>query len=52
MPQMMPMEWMTLYSAFLITFLLFNIINYFTQEINTQQKSTNKIKPNTTNWKW
>nr|ATL76495.1 ATP synthase subunit 8 [Stylotermes sp. Chi-131] len=52
MPQMMPLEWMTLYTTFLISFLMFNVINYFTQETNTQQKETTKIKPNTKNWKW
>nr|YP_009250535.1 ATP synthase F0 subunit 8 [Coptotermes sjoestedti]AMX22799.1 ATP synthase F0 subunit 8 [Coptotermes sjoestedti]AMX22812.1 ATP synthase F0 subunit 8 [Coptotermes sjoestedti] len=52
MPQMMPMEWMTLYITFLMTFLMFNIMNYFTQSPNTTTKSTNAISVNKMNWKW
>nr|YP_009192631.1 ATP synthase F0 subunit 8 [Coptotermes testaceus]ALP29888.1 ATP synthase F0 subunit 8 [Coptotermes testaceus] len=52
MPQMMPMEWMTLYITFMMTFLMFNIMNYFTQSPNTTTtKSTSAISVNKMNWK-
>nr|AIY61571.1 ATP synthase F0 subunit 8 [Prorhinotermes canalifrons] len=51
MPQMMPLEWTTLYAVFLMTFLMFNITNYFTQ---TPSKvwTTAKINVNKMSWKW
>nr|AMX22554.1 ATP synthase F0 subunit 8 [Coptotermes acinaciformis raffrayi] len=52
MPQMMPMEWMTLYITFLMTFLMFNIMNYFTQSPNMATKITSTINVNKMNWKW
>nr|AMX22541.1 ATP synthase F0 subunit 8 [Coptotermes acinaciformis raffrayi] len=52
MPQMMPMEWMTLYITFLMTFLMFNIMNYFTQSPNMTTKITSTINVNKMNWKW
>nr|AQP27991.1 ATP synthase F0 subunit 8 [Pericapritermes sp. G TB-2017] len=52
MPQMMPMEWTMLYITFLATFLMFNIMNYFTQS-PSQKSSTKKIiNINKINWKW
>nr|QXI86571.1 ATP synthase F0 subunit 8 [Coxotermes boukokoensis] len=52
MPQMMPMEWTLLYTTFLMTFLMFNIMNYFIQSPNQQTKSKKNININKTNWKW
>nr|YP_009115075.1 ATP synthase F0 subunit 8 [Isognathotermes ugandensis]AIZ68261.1 ATP synthase F0 subunit 8 [Isognathotermes ugandensis] len=52
MPQMMPMEWTMLYIAFLTTFLMFNIMNYFTQSPNSQTKSKKNINTYKMNWKW
>nr|AQP30549.1 ATP synthase F0 subunit 8 [Aderitotermes sp. 2 TB-2017] len=52
MPQMMPMEWTLLYTLFLTTFLMFNIMNYFMQipqQLSTTKKS---ICINKNNWKW
>nr|WMY24068.1 ATP synthase F0 subunit 8 [Psammotermes voeltzkowi]WMY24107.1 ATP synthase F0 subunit 8 [Psammotermes voeltzkowi] len=51
MPQMMPMEWTMLYITFLTTFLMFNIVSYFTQSPN-KKWTTNKIDTNKLNWKW
>nr|YP_009350341.1 ATP synthase F0 subunit 8 [Hypotermes makhamensis]AQP26839.1 ATP synthase F0 subunit 8 [Hypotermes makhamensis] len=52
MPQMMPMEWMILYTVFLTSFMLFNIMNYFNQP--PKPKTTDKTNINTdkVNWKW
>nr|QAX91106.1 ATP synthase F0 subunit 8 [Parrhinotermes sp. C MW-2019] len=53
MPQMMPMEWMMLYMMFLITFLLFNIMNYFMHTTTSKSSITkNYININPLNWKW
>nr|WMY24277.1 ATP synthase F0 subunit 8 [Prorhinotermes molinoi] len=51
MPQMMPLEWTTLYTTFLMTFLMFNIMSYFTQA-PSKEWTTNKIHTNKMNWKW
>nr|AQP29735.1 ATP synthase F0 subunit 8 [Tetimatermes sp. A TB-2017] len=52
MPQMMPMEWMLLYLTFLMTFLMFNIMNYFAQSPNQEAKTKKNIHTNKINWKW
>nr|YP_009350614.1 ATP synthase F0 subunit 8 [Labritermes buttelreepeni]AQP27464.1 ATP synthase F0 subunit 8 [Labritermes buttelreepeni] len=52
MPQMMPMEWMMLYAMFLMTFLMFNIMNYFSQSPSKQMNPKNHITIKKTNWKW
>nr|YP_009351498.1 ATP synthase F0 subunit 8 [Protermes prorepens]AQP29772.1 ATP synthase F0 subunit 8 [Protermes prorepens] len=52
MPQMMPMEWTILYATFLMSFMMFNIMNYFNQppKIKTTDKTT--ITTEKVNWKW
>nr|YP_009351719.1 ATP synthase F0 subunit 8 [Thoracotermes macrothorax]AQP30484.1 ATP synthase F0 subunit 8 [Thoracotermes macrothorax] len=52
MPQMMPMEWTMLYITFLMTFLMFNIMNYFTQSSNKQVMAKKTINIHKMNWKW
>nr|YP_009350913.1 ATP synthase F0 subunit 8 [Promirotermes pygmaeus]AQP28121.1 ATP synthase F0 subunit 8 [Promirotermes pygmaeus] len=52
MPQMMPMEWTMLYVVFLTTFLMFNIMNYFAQSLNSKSKEKKTINTNKMNWKW
>nr|AQP27299.1 ATP synthase F0 subunit 8 [Astalotermes cf. quietus RDCT046] len=52
MPQMMPMEWTLLYITFLMTFLMFNIMNYFTQNPYQQSQMKPPIHTNKINWKW
>nr|QXT44417.1 ATP synthase F0 subunit 8 [Acholotermes sp. CMRT125]QXT44430.1 ATP synthase F0 subunit 8 [Acholotermes sp. CMRT134] len=52
MPQMMPMEWTLLYLTFLMTFLMFNIMNYFTQTAQQQVKMKKTVDIKKTNWKW
>nr|AQP28634.1 ATP synthase F0 subunit 8 [Cubitermes sp. A TB-2017] len=52
MPQMMPMEWTMLYITFLMTFLMFNIMNYFIQSSSSQMKSKKNINIYKMNWKW
>nr|QXT44027.1 ATP synthase F0 subunit 8 [Ateuchotermes sp. CAM021] len=52
MPQMMPMEWTMLYITFLMTFLMFNIMNYFMQMPNKQSTTMKSIHTKKINWKW
>nr|AIY62117.1 ATP synthase F0 subunit 8 [Termitogeton planus]URH16609.1 ATP synthase F0 subunit 8 [Termitogeton planus] len=52
MPQMMPMEWVTLYMMFLSTFIVFNITNYFMSTPNKPHQTSTKINMNKMTWKW
>nr|URH16854.1 ATP synthase F0 subunit 8 [Pericapritermes parvus] len=52
MPQMMPMEWTLLYITFLMTFLMFNIMNYFSQTAKQKSSTKKTININKINWKW
>nr|QXT44274.1 ATP synthase F0 subunit 8 [Amicotermes ivorensis] len=52
MPQMMPMEWTLLYLTFLMTFLMFNIMNYFMQGARQELKTKKPVHINKTSWKW
>nr|ALO76763.1 ATP synthase F0 subunit 8 [Sciobius sp. SCI01] len=51
MPQMAPINWLTLYFLFITVFLMFIIINYFiflyTPKMIKRKKITSKL-----NWKW
>nr|AML25909.1 ATP synthase F0 subunit 8 [Staphylinidae sp. BMNH 1274216] len=52
MPQMAPLNWLTLFIYFTMIFLLFNSLNYFSfmYANNLKIKITKKI--NKLNWKW
>nr|ALO71064.1 ATP synthase F0 subunit 8 [Aleocharinae sp. 6 EF-2015] len=51
MPQMAPMNWMTLFFMFIIIFMIFNSLNYFSfmysPKTSKQEKTHSSI-----NWKW
>nr|AML26277.1 ATP synthase F0 subunit 8 [Nitidulidae sp. BMNH 1274330] len=51
MPQMAPLNWLTLFIYFIIIFFLFNMLNYFSfiYKIKKTHIKTNKIS---FNWKW
>nr|ARH54341.1 ATP synthase F0 subunit 8 [Cyrtanaspis phalerata] len=51
MPQMAPLNWLTLMIFFIFTFLIFNILNYyFFMYKNSSSFKTKKIIK--LNWKW
>nr|AVN68269.1 ATP synthase F0 subunit 8 [Tryonicus parvus] len=53
MPQMMPMNWTMLFIFFLITFMVFNTINYFSYlPMTKEQQKLNKKSKDKMNWKW
>nr|YP_006576020.1 ATP synthase F0 subunit 8 [Sphenophorus sp. BYU-CO246]ACZ58547.1 ATP synthase F0 subunit 8 [Sphenophorus sp. BYU-CO246] len=51
MPQMSPLNWMSLYILFIFVFLIFNIINYFLFLYSPNQNKNFKKKI-LFNWKW
>nr|AXS65140.1 ATP synthase F0 subunit 8 [Cucujoidea sp. 21 KM-2017] len=51
MPQMSPLSWLLLFMIFSFTFLMFNIINYYSFLYNIKKSSKSK-KKTLINWKW
>nr|YP_010443326.1 ATP synthase F0 subunit 8 [Coenochilus striatus]UTE83854.1 ATP synthase F0 subunit 8 [Coenochilus striatus] len=51
MPQMSPLSWLLMFIIFSITFILFNVLNYYCflypVKTSSQKKTIKKI-----NWKW
>nr|QWZ46378.1 ATP synthase F0 subunit 8 [Philolithus actuosus]QWZ46391.1 ATP synthase F0 subunit 8 [Philolithus actuosus] len=52
MPQMAPLNWLTLMLFFISVFLTFNIMNYYSFNYNIPVKKTISIKKFKINWKW
>nr|AFQ62308.1 ATP synthase F0 subunit 8 [Enicmus brevicornis] len=51
MPQMAPMNWLTLMFFFCFIFMIFNSLNYFSFLYPSTSSTINKIKTSTS-WKW
>nr|AVN67457.1 ATP synthase F0 subunit 8 [Gyna capucina] len=51
MPQMMPLNWLTLYLFFIIILIGFSFMNYYSF-IPTPSTSEKMIKMSSMNWKW
>nr|ARH54705.1 ATP synthase F0 subunit 8 [Romualdius bifoveolatus] len=51
MPQMAPINWLSLYMLFLLVFLIFIILNYFIFLYKPKLIQKN-IKKNILSWKW
>nr|YP_009441776.1 ATP synthase F0 subunit 8 [Tetratoma fungorum]AOY39321.1 ATP synthase F0 subunit 8 [Tetratoma fungorum]ARH54692.1 ATP synthase F0 subunit 8 [Tetratoma fungorum] len=51
MPQMAPLNWLTLMFYFLFIFYIFNSINYYSFIYKSNFSQKNK-KTNSFNWKW
>nr|YP_010118094.1 ATP synthase F0 subunit 8 [Popillia mutans]QPN54189.1 ATP synthase F0 subunit 8 [Popillia mutans] len=51
MPQMAPLNWLSLFMLIIMIFLIFNVLNYysFLQPIKSQSY---KFSPKKINWKW
>uniref|UniRef100_UPI0030FF20C1 ATP synthase F0 subunit 8 n=1 Tax=Panorpa chengi TaxID=757039 RepID=UPI0030FF20C1 len=53
MPQMAPINWLSLFIMFSMTLLLFNMMNYYSYTPkSTNIKEINKISSLSLNWKW
>nr|AND96671.1 ATP synthase F0 subunit 8 [Eurysternus caribaeus] len=50
MPQMAPINWLSLYILFCLIFILFNILNYFMFNYKIKTYTPKKMKK--INWKW
>nr|AXS65803.1 ATP synthase F0 subunit 8 [Curculionoidea sp. 25 KM-2017] len=51
MPQMAPLNWLLLFNIFIMTFLMFNILNYFNFMTLPKMNLQNKFMVKLT-WKW
>nr|ALO76716.1 ATP synthase F0 subunit 8 [Glischrochilus hortensis] len=51
MPQMAPLNWITLLIYFTMIFMIINSLNYFSFLYKSKSSSKSKIKTNL-NWKW
>nr|AML25597.1 ATP synthase F0 subunit 8 [Staphylinidae sp. BMNH 1274640] len=51
MPQMAPMNWLSLFIMFSLIFIMFNSINYFSLLYNSKLTKFNKTLKKM-NWKW
>nr|YP_006503860.1 ATP synthase F0 subunit 8 [Elodia flavipalpis]AFA46590.1 ATP synthase F0 subunit 8 [Elodia flavipalpis] len=54
MPQMAPINWLSLFIIFSISFLIFNMMNYylFTPKMPKSNLMNSNILQNSLNWKW
>nr|UZC53692.1 ATP synthase F0 subunit 8 [Ultragryllacris pulchra rubricapitis] len=52
MPQMAPLNWLSLFIMFSLTLILFAMINYFYFKPKLPLPSKNLISNLTLNWKW
>nr|YP_010564757.1 ATP synthase F0 subunit 8 [Graptomyza semicircularia]UZA61160.1 ATP synthase F0 subunit 8 [Graptomyza semicircularia] len=53
MPQMAPINWLSLFLLFFLIFMLFNMMNFFIYTpLMSSKKKMNKINTNSLNWKW
>nr|UJG45426.1 ATP synthase F0 subunit 8 [Agrypnia pagetana] len=51
MPQMMPLNWLSLFIMFILFFILFSILNFFIYNPNLSNFKIN-IQQKKFNWKW
>nr|YP_010446962.1 ATP synthase F0 subunit 8 [Chyliza chikuni]UTM10327.1 ATP synthase F0 subunit 8 [Chyliza chikuni] len=52
MPQMSPINWLNLFILFSLTFMLFNMMNYFLFIPSSSQSKTSSKSTKPLNWKW
>nr|QRV62384.1 ATP synthase F0 subunit 8 [Deronectes doriae] len=52
MPQMAPMNWLTLYLFFLFILIMFNFMTYYMFLLKNKFNIKNKIYSNNFSWKW
>nr|YP_009471351.1 ATP synthase F0 subunit 8 [Sibylla pretiosa]AVE15497.1 ATP synthase F0 subunit 8 [Sibylla pretiosa] len=52
MPQMMPLNWLMLFSFFSILLILFNVMNYYMSINKSTSLSSSKTTIKILTWKW
>nr|QNE85443.1 ATP synthase F0 subunit 8 [Helina latitarsis] len=52
MPQMGPINWLSLFIIFSISFMIFNVMNYYMYMCIMPQSKIKKFDSMSLNWKW
>nr|ASY97875.1 ATP synthase F0 subunit 8 [Miomantis caffra] len=52
MPQMMPLNWLMLFTFFSLLLITFNIINFYSSYNKFYLKPSSKLMIKSLNWKW
>nr|QGU83696.1 ATP synthase F0 subunit 8 [Eysarcoris aeneus] len=52
MPQMSPLWWEILFMMFILSYILMNIMIYFTPQMKQDNKNNKMYFINQSNWKW
>nr|YP_009727449.1 ATP synthase F0 subunit 8 [Psychomantis borneensis]QIA48596.1 ATP synthase F0 subunit 8 [Psychomantis borneensis] len=52
MPQMMPLNWLMLFSFFSILLIMFNVMNYYSPFNKMMSSSSTKTSIKSLIWKW
>nr|QID03239.1 ATP synthase F0 subunit 8 [Formicosepsis sp. LX2018-01] len=52
MPQMAPINWLSLFLLFIMIFMMFNIMNYYNFMPPSPKTMSSKFNINSMNWKW
>nr|UUF67557.1 ATP synthase F0 subunit 8 [Hierodula longa] len=52
MPQMMPLNWLMLFSFFSILLIMFNVMNFYSSFNQTPSSTSSKKMTTTLTWKW
>nr|YP_009502821.1 ATP synthase F0 subunit 8 [Bactrocera tsuneonis]AWY19064.1 ATP synthase F0 subunit 8 [Bactrocera tsuneonis]UKG21043.1 ATP synthase F0 subunit 8 [Bactrocera tsuneonis] len=53
MPQMAPINWLSLFFIFSITFIMFSMMNFYSTNPQTPKSQLSKKQPSTSlSWKW
>nr|UFZ13362.1 ATP synthase F0 subunit 8 [Ctenochauliodes griseus] len=52
MPQMAPLNWLILFMFFTLTFIIFNMMNYFITNYSSPSSSEINLSNKPLNWKW
>nr|YP_009945203.1 ATP synthase F0 subunit 8 [Hierodula longa]QOE17719.1 ATP synthase F0 subunit 8 [Hierodula longa] len=52
MPQMMPLNWLMLFTFFSILLIMFNVMNFYSSFNQTSLSTSSKKMTTTMTWKW
>nr|ASY98381.1 ATP synthase F0 subunit 8 [Phyllocrania paradoxa]WVH38925.1 ATP synthase F0 subunit 8 [Phyllocrania paradoxa] len=52
MPQMMPLNWLTMFLFFSILLIIFNMMNYYSPSHKSNYSLSTKMTIKTMTWKW
>nr|YP_009890094.1 ATP synthase F0 subunit 8 [Polyphaga plancyi]QKK69167.1 ATP synthase F0 subunit 8 [Polyphaga plancyi] len=52
MPQMMPLNWIIMYTMFIMSLMMFNFMNYYSFNPLSSKKNNNYTMIKQKDWKW